>query len=52
LWCYGNQLTNLNGIENLINLKTLYCRNNSFPKEYKKYIRDYCRKKHIKLLLT
>jgi internalin A len=51
LWCNSNDLTNLNGIENLIHLGVLSCLNNNFSKDYEKYIKQYCRKKKIKLIL-
>ena len=51
LYCSFNQLINLNGKENLINLTRLYCYNNNFLNEYKKYIKEYCKKKNIGLII-
>jgi Leucine-rich repeat (LRR) protein len=50
LTCSYNQLTNLRGIENLRNLKRLWCHNNQFTKEYKEYLRNYCKEKNINFL--
>ena len=49
LYCHENNLTSLDGIENLINLKRLWCFGNNFSNEYKKYLRNYCKKKKIEL---
>jgi len=35
----------------LINLKGLYCSNNSFSDEYKNYLRNYCIEKSIKYII-
>jgi hypothetical protein len=51
LRCSNNQLTSLEGIENLVNLKTLNCWNNRFSNEYKDYLRKYCEKKNIELVI-
>jgi Leucine-rich repeat (LRR) protein len=51
LYCHFNQLTSLRGIENLINLKVLWCYSNQFTKEYKEYLRNYCKEKNIKLTI-
>jgi hypothetical protein len=51
LHCSFNNLTNLNGIENLTNLKYLRCDNNNFSNEYKEYLRNYCKKKKITLII-
>jgi len=50
IYCYNNQLTSLEGIEKLVNLKILRCSNNDFSKEYIKYLKDYCLKNKIKLI--
>ena len=47
--CSNNHLTDLNGMKNLINLRELWCSNNNFSNEYKKYLRNYCKEKKIKL---
>ena len=49
LYCPYNNLTSLNGIENLTNLKYIYCSDNNFTREYKRYLRRYCRKNKIYL---
>jgi internalin A len=51
LSCSINNLDSLNGIENLIDLRELWCSNNNFSKDYEKYIKQYCKKKKIKLIL-
>jgi Leucine-rich repeat (LRR) protein len=51
LYCHFNQLTSLRGIENLINLKVLWCYSNQFTKEYKEYLRNYCKEKNIRLTI-
>ena len=37
--CSDNQLTSLEGIENLTKLEILYCWNNLFSDEYKQYLK-------------
>jgi Leucine-rich repeat (LRR) protein len=49
IFCSKNNLTNLNEIQNLINIKGLWCFNNNFSKDYKEYIKDYCKNKKIQL---
>jgi Leucine-rich repeat (LRR) protein len=49
LYCYYNNLTNLDEIENLTHLKVLYCFGNNFSNYYIKYIKEYCKKKNIRL---
>lgn len=49
LTCSNNLLTNLNEIKKLVNLEYLYCYNNQFSKEYLKYLKRYCWRKHIEL---
>lgn len=51
LVCSFNLLTNLDEIENLVNLERIDCNANQFSNEYKKYMREYCRKKNIKLAI-
>jgi hypothetical protein len=51
LWCSNNQLTSLREIENLRNLKVLWCYYNQFTKEYKEYLRKWCKEKNIKLFI-
>ena len=47
--CSNNQLTSLEGIENLVNLEILNCDNNQFTRQYKNYLRNYCNEKNISL---
>ena len=49
--CYNNLLTNLNGIENLVNLECLYCYDNNFSNDYKRYLKEHCKKKNIELII-
>ena len=51
LGCSWNQLTGIEGIENLTNLKHLYCSNNQFTIEYQNYLKDYCEKRKIRLII-
>ena len=44
-----NQITSLEGIENLTNLQHLSYYNNNFSKDYEKYLKNYCKKKNIYL---
>jgi hypothetical protein len=39
------------GIENLNNLRLLYCSHNQFTKEYEEYLRNYCKEKNIRLTI-
>ena len=51
LVCTNNQLTSLEGIENLVNLQVLYCTNNQFSVDYKNYLRSYFKKRKIELII-
>ena len=51
LSCSNNQLNSLEGIENLVNLKGLNCYHNQFTIEYKNYLRHYCEKRKIHLVI-
>ena len=49
LYCDHNQLRSLDEIKNLNNLEIIFCRKNQFSIEYKEYLKEYCKKKKIKI---
>jgi len=49
--CRYNNLTSLEGIENLTHLEELICSDNNFSDDYKQYLKEYCKKKKIKLYI-
>ena len=51
LSCGGNHLKNLDGIEDLPNLRGIYCQHNEFSERYKTFLKDYCLRNKIKLLV-
>ena len=51
LHCNNNQLTNLLVIEKLKNIKYINCSNNKFSNTYKNYLKSYCARNSILLIL-
>jgi len=45
--CSNNNLTSLEGIENLRNLTHLWYYNNNFSNDYKNYLKKYCKENKI-----